>query len=122
MRHLALAVADQQRSRRFYETYFGFVAEAQPRADGVLLLENADGFSLALGEVDEQISLPPFLHFGTGLPTPAEVRAFRDRVAGDGLEIVDWWDEPDYVSVKVRDPDGYVVEVAWEPDAPDQAS
>jgi hypothetical protein len=26
------------------------------------------------------------------------------------------WDEPDYVSVKFRDPDGYVVEVSWEPD------
>jgi catechol 2,3-dioxygenase-like lactoylglutathione lyase family enzyme len=79
-------------------------------------LENADGFSLALGEVDGPIALPPFLHFGTGRSTPAEVRAFRDRVAGDGLEIVEWWDEPDYVSVKFRDPDGYVLEVAWEAD------
>jgi catechol 2,3-dioxygenase-like lactoylglutathione lyase family enzyme len=26
MKHLALAVPDQQRSRRFYETYFGFDA------------------------------------------------------------------------------------------------
>ena len=26
------------------------------------------------------------------------------------------WDEPDYVSVKCRDPDGYVIELAWEPD------
>jgi hypothetical protein len=43
------------------------------------------------------------------------VRAFRDRVEADGLEIVDWWDESDYVSVKFRDPDGYVLEVSWEP-------
>ena len=62
--------------------------------------------------------LPPFLHFGTGLETPVEVRAFRDRVVADGGEVVDWWDEPDYVSVKFRDPDGYVVEVAWEPPSP----
>jgi hypothetical protein len=27
---------------------------------------------------------------------------------------VGWWDEPDYVSVKFKDPDGYVVEVSWE--------
>jgi catechol 2,3-dioxygenase-like lactoylglutathione lyase family enzyme len=26
MKHLALAVSDQARSRRFYETYFGFGA------------------------------------------------------------------------------------------------
>ena len=57
MKHLALAVSDQQRSRRFYETYFGF--DAQP------------------------------------------VRRYDDG--------------PDYVSVKCRDPDGYVVEAAWEP-------
>ena len=117
MRHLALAVSNQARSRRFYETYLGFVAESEPREDGVLMLHDAGGFSLALGEVEPPIALPPFLHFGTGLPSPAEVRAFRDRVAGDGLEIVEWWDEPDYVSVKFRDPDGYVIEVAWEPDS-----
>ena len=53
MRHLALPVRDQERSRRFYETYFGFGARpARP---------------------------------------------------------------PEYVSVKSRDPDGYVVEAAWEP-------
>jgi catechol 2,3-dioxygenase-like lactoylglutathione lyase family enzyme len=113
--HLALAVADQARSRSFYETYFGFVAEPAPRADGVLILHDAAGFSLALGEVEAPVVLPPFLHFGTGLRSPAEVRAFRDRVVADGREVVEWWDEPDYVSVKFRDPDGYVVEVAWEP-------
>ena len=25
------------------------------------------------------------------------MRAFRDRLVADGVEIVDWWDEPDYV-------------------------
>ena len=115
MRHLALAVSDQAQSRRFYETYFGFVAEPAPREDGVLLLHDVGGFSLALGEVEPPIVLPPFLHFGTGLPTAEEVRRFRDRIVSDGLELVEWWDEPGYVSVKLRDPDGYVVEVAWEP-------
>jgi catechol 2,3-dioxygenase-like lactoylglutathione lyase family enzyme len=114
MDHLALAVSDQDRSRRFYETYLGFEAEPAPREDGVLLLHNAAGFSLALGEIDEPIHLPEFLHFGAGLASPEDVRDFRDRVVADGLELVDWWDEPDYVSVKFRDPDGYVVEVSWD--------
>ena len=43
------------------------------------------------------------------------MRSFRDRLAADGVAIVGEWDEPDYVSVKFRDPDGYVVEVSWEP-------
>ena len=116
MKHLALAVRDQDRSRRFYEAYFGFGAQpARRNEDGVLMLYNADGFSLALGPTAETITLPSFLHFGIHVTSPGEVRAFRDRLRADGLPIVEEWDEPEYVSVKCRDPDGYVVEAAWEP-------
>jgi catechol 2,3-dioxygenase-like lactoylglutathione lyase family enzyme len=116
MKHLALAVSDQERSRRFYETYFGFDARPPRRYDdGVLMLYNRDSFSLALGQTDEPIRLPEFLHFGIGLPTPDDVRTFRERLAADGIPIVEAWDEPDYVSVKCCDPDGYVVEAGWEP-------
>ncbi len=116
MKHLALPVRDQERSRRFYEAYFGFNAKPARRYEGdVLMLYNADGFSLALGPTDDTIRLPEFLHFGIHIETPEEVRAFRDRLAADGVEIVEQWEEPEYVSVKCRDPDGYVVEAAWEP-------
>lgn len=116
MKHLALAVRDQERSRYFYETYFGFDAKPPRRYDGdVLMLYDAHGFSLALGPTDEQIELPSFLHFGLHLDSPEEVRAFRDRLRADGVPIVEEWEEPEYVSVKCRDPDGYVVEAAWEP-------
>ena len=116
MNHLGLAVSDQARSRRFYERYLGFTAEATPRSDGVLILHDAAGFSLALGETRERIPVPGFFHFGAGRSTSEEVLAFRDRLVADGIDIVGWWDEPDYVSVKFRDPDGYVVEVGWEPE------
>jgi catechol 2,3-dioxygenase-like lactoylglutathione lyase family enzyme len=115
MAHIALAVADQERSRRFYETYFEFdPASARVADDGVLLLEGPGELLLALGETDEPIGLPSFHHFGfRGAESPDEVRTFRSRLEGDGIEIVEFWDEPDYVSVKCRDPDGYVVEFAW---------
>jgi catechol 2,3-dioxygenase-like lactoylglutathione lyase family enzyme len=116
MEHLALAVSDQKRSRRFYETYFGFDAHPPRRYDdGVLILYNRDGFSLALGPTAEEIRLPAFLHFGVRLPSADAVREFRQRLAADGVPIAEEWDEPEYVSVKCRDPDGYVVEAAWEP-------
>jgi catechol 2,3-dioxygenase-like lactoylglutathione lyase family enzyme len=54
--HLALPVRDQERARRFYETYFGFGAR---RYDGdVLMLYNAAGFALALGPTDKPIEPP----------------------------------------------------------------
>jgi catechol 2,3-dioxygenase-like lactoylglutathione lyase family enzyme len=115
--HLALAVRDEERSRRFYETYFGFDAEpAERMSDGVLMLFDGEGFSLALKETEEPISLPSFFHFSfRGAPSPEEVRAFKDRLKRDEIPISEEWEEPDYVSVKCRDPDGYVVEFAWEP-------
>jgi catechol 2,3-dioxygenase-like lactoylglutathione lyase family enzyme len=117
MAHIALAVRDQARSRRFYETYFGFDPKrAWIAEDGVLLIEGPGDVTLALGEIDEPISLPPFLHFGfRAARDPDEVRAFRDHLKQAGVEIADFSDEPDYVSVKCRDPDGYIIEFAWEP-------
>jgi catechol 2,3-dioxygenase-like lactoylglutathione lyase family enzyme len=116
LKHLALAVRDQERSRRFYESYFGFDAEPARRYDDdVLMLYNADGFSLALGPTNEEVRLPEFLHFGIHLPSADAVHTLRDRLVADGVPIAGEWEEPDYVSVKCRDPDGYVVEAAWEP-------
>jgi hypothetical protein len=80
------------------------------------MLYDDAGFSLALGPTDEEIRLPTFLHFGKRLESPEAVHAFRQRLAADGVQLVEEWDEPEYVSVKCRDPDGYVVEVSWEPD------
>jgi catechol 2,3-dioxygenase-like lactoylglutathione lyase family enzyme len=114
--HLALAVRDQERSRRFYETYFGFgAAPARGYSDDVLMLYNAEGFALALGETAEPIRLPPFFHFGVGVAAPADVHALQERLSAGGVTIVEEWYEPEYVSVKCLDPDGYVVEASWEP-------
>jgi catechol 2,3-dioxygenase-like lactoylglutathione lyase family enzyme len=112
--HLALAVRDEAASRRFYQTYFGFEV-ARRAEDGTLMMRNADAFSLALGRWDEEVKLPSFLHFGFDAESPERVHEYTMRFRDDGLEIVEEWDEPGYVSVKVRDPSGYVVEVSWEP-------
>jgi catechol 2,3-dioxygenase-like lactoylglutathione lyase family enzyme len=66
--HLAIPVRDQERSRRFYEPYFGFGARPARRYDdGVLMLYNAAGFALGLGP-------------GVG-DCPAVVDALRHRAA-----------------------------------------
>jgi catechol 2,3-dioxygenase-like lactoylglutathione lyase family enzyme len=116
VKHLALAVSDRERSRRFYETYAGFESEPAREYDGgALMLYNSDGFSLALGPTEEPITFPSFLHFGIHLPSAKAVQEFRSRLRADGVPVLEEWDEPEYVSVKFQDPDGYVVEAAWEP-------
>jgi catechol 2,3-dioxygenase-like lactoylglutathione lyase family enzyme len=118
MDHLAIPVRDEERSRRFYETYFGFDARpARHYDDDVVMLYNASGFALALRPTPEPIVRPSWMHFGVGLPDRAAVLALRGRLASAGGELVEEWDEPDYVSVKCRDPDGYIVEASWEPKA-----
>jgi catechol 2,3-dioxygenase-like lactoylglutathione lyase family enzyme len=115
MDHLALAVGNREASRRFYTTYLGFDTGAREYDDGVLMLYNSHGFALALGPSEGAVAMPSFFHFGISLPSPAQVRSFRDRLAADGVTIVGEWEEDDYVSVKCLDPDGYVVEISWEP-------
>jgi catechol 2,3-dioxygenase-like lactoylglutathione lyase family enzyme len=112
--HLALAVADEDASRRFYER-LGFDLRVERMDDGVLMLWDATGFQLALGPADPDARLPAFLHFGRRYPSADAVRAAVDAL---GAEVVEAWDEARYVSRKVRDPDGYVVELFWESEPP----
>jgi len=113
--HLALVVRDEERSRTFYERWFGFGAGPSWRAgDGTLFVRDAHGFNLALS-TGEPGALPGFFHFGFSLPDPAAVRALHDRMVAAGVTVVERDDEPDDVSFKCLDPDGYKVEASWEP-------
>ncbi|WP_344047677.1 VOC family protein [Streptomyces thermoalcalitolerans] len=114
--HLGLPVRDEQTSRRFYCEYFGFdPASAQRYDDGTVIIRNSAGFDLALHAVPGEIgSLPDFLHFGFRLSEPAEVRSLLGRLAADGVEIIEQFDESGLVSFKCLDPDGHRVEVYWE--------
>ncbi|MBB5139876.1 catechol 2,3-dioxygenase-like lactoylglutathione lyase family enzyme [Thermocatellispora tengchongensis] len=112
LNHLALAVRDIERSRRFYETFFGFGAgPATSYDDGTLIIRDADGFDLALHPDPEPRKVPDFQHFGFTCRDVAErLAALEDA----GVPIVERWSEPGFDSFKCLDPDGYVVEVYWE--------
>jgi hypothetical protein len=81
------------------------------------MLYDAEGFALALGPARAPVTPPPWMHFGVGLPDRAAVIAVRERLVTAGVELVETRDEPAYVSVKCRDPDGWIVEAFWEPRA-----
>lgn len=116
--HLGLPVRDHERSLRFYAAYFGFdPATSQTYPDGTVIVRDADGFDLALHPAAEPPPRAGFLHFGFAMADAGAVRALRDRLAADGVPIVEQDDEPGLVSFKCLDPDGWRVEVYWEPPA-----
>ena len=114
--HLGLLVRDQPRSLRFYEAYFGFdAASARRYPDGTVIVRNTQGFDLALHPGAPPERFPTFLHFGFQLPDADAVGALLARMEADGVPIVERWKEPGYVAFKCLDPDGWRVEVYWEP-------
>jgi catechol 2,3-dioxygenase-like lactoylglutathione lyase family enzyme len=116
LRHLGLPVRDYDRSSRFYARYFGFdPATARRYPDGTVIIRNADGFDLALHPATEVPAASTFLHFGFALDDAEAVRALCGRLEGEGVPVTERDDEPDLVSFKCLDPDGWRVEVYWEP-------
>ena len=112
--HLAIAVRDPDASRAFYLETLGLDATATEQEWGYEL-HFADGFMMALirdepvpAEVIERV------HFGSKLTDRDAVHATRVRLQRAGVREVEWCDEPDYISTKVADPDGYVIELYWE--------
>ena len=108
---------DYERSLRFYVTYFGFdPATAQTYPDGTVIVRNADRFDLALHPTTEATaSSSSFLHFGFAMAGAEAVRSLRTRLELDGVAVIERDDEPELVSFKCLDPDGWRVEVYWEP-------
>jgi catechol 2,3-dioxygenase-like lactoylglutathione lyase family enzyme len=112
--HLGLTVTDQERSRRFYETHFGFDAGlARTYPDGTLIIHDADGFALAL-HPGAAAPNDDFLHFGYVCADPTEVRAVRARLLAAGVALAEDEDTDTYVGIKALDPDGYRVEISWD--------
>ena len=114
--HLGLPVVDLDRSLAFYAAHFGFDPDTATRyADGTVIARNADGFDLALHPVAAVGARPEFLHFGFHLGSAQEVRAVLASISAAGVEVVEEYDDPGLVSFKCLDPDGWPVEVYWEP-------
>jgi catechol 2,3-dioxygenase-like lactoylglutathione lyase family enzyme len=114
IRHLALNVTDPARSERFYLDTLGLAGSATPEEWGVRLRLD-DGFMLALIKDDPlPADVVDRVHFGCDLADAAAVGELRARLKAADVEEVEFVEEPGYCSVKVSDPDGYVVELAWD--------
>ena len=110
--HVALAVADPRRSLIFYQDVVGVDGTVRAEPYGYVIRTSNDvSFTLLRGE-------PPALvgdfHIGVSLPNAEAVRRIRHELQARGVVEHEWCDEAGYTSVKVIDPDGYVVELCWD--------
>ena len=111
LNHLYLRVRDLERSRGFYERYFGFDAGPAEWQAETFVVRNEVGFALALTPDPEPPEWPAGLHIGFLVEDTAFVRRLHDRMNADGVSILESFFEPGFALFKCRDPDGCVIEV-----------
>jgi catechol 2,3-dioxygenase-like lactoylglutathione lyase family enzyme len=115
--HLNITVSDLDRSAAFYGRWFGFDRVLVDYGDGTRFITDGDGFELGLHPGIPKGSATDW-HFGFLATGAAGVRDLMAALAVAGVVISDLEDEVGYVGFKCRDPDGYLIEVYWEPRTP----
>jgi catechol 2,3-dioxygenase-like lactoylglutathione lyase family enzyme len=111
--HVALAVADPDRSLRFYRDIVAVEGDVQAKDYG-FVINTSTGVTFTLFRGRPPSTVGDF-HIGVDLPDGDAVREARTRFRSMGVVEHEWIAESDYVSVKIEDPDGYLVEISWEP-------
>jgi catechol 2,3-dioxygenase-like lactoylglutathione lyase family enzyme len=113
MNHLQLGSLDPEKTRRFYESYFGFRPTGGEHA--MSFLENDAGFVLSLRKLDAPQPLPAWFHIGLRLQDPNAVRELHGRMRRENVRFARDIAEGDgWVAFYCYDPDGTTVEVSWD--------
>ncbi|MBV8053787.1 MAG: VOC family protein [Deltaproteobacteria bacterium] len=116
LRHLALNVKDVALAVNFYRQVFGMKIVWQPDADNAYLSSGYDNLALHRGSAGDR-SAQSLDHFGFIVSTVAELEAGYRWANENQLDIA----RPlrrhrdGSVSYYVRDPDGNVIQILYEP-------
>jgi catechol 2,3-dioxygenase-like lactoylglutathione lyase family enzyme len=116
LRHLALRVSDVPRSIEFYTRVFGMKLVWQPDPDNAYLSSGCDNLALHRGAHGEP-DAGALDHLGFIVPSIDEVEAGWRSAQADGLDIAHplRHHRDGSVSFYIRDPDGNVVQLLYEP-------
>ena len=116
LRHLALRVADVERAKEFYNRVFGMRMVWQPDADSAYLSSGCDNLALHRGEAGER-DAQALDHLGFIVASIAEVESAWEWAGNNALEIAHplRHHRDGAVSFYIRDPDGNVIQVLYEP-------
>ena len=110
--HVALAVRDPMRSLQFYRDAIGVSGLITQMPFG-FVIHTETGLNFTLFEGEPPVSVGEF-HIGVSLPDADAVHRARQRFRRSGVAEHEWCDDPSLTSVKVVDPDGYLVEVSYD--------
>jgi catechol 2,3-dioxygenase-like lactoylglutathione lyase family enzyme len=112
LNHIALTVADRERSAAFYGLFFGLTNRIHEDAH-LLILSVEDGSLLALSEGAVPTPPPRTTHFGFEAVSVRAVTELREIFRARDVPEAEW-QATGPTRVQVFDPDGYRVEAyAW---------
>jgi catechol 2,3-dioxygenase-like lactoylglutathione lyase family enzyme len=113
LNHVALTVADREKSATFYGEFFG-LTERVHVDEHLLILGSKGGGLLALSQGQVPPQPPRTTHFGFEAQSAEDVRNMRETFRKSGVKEAEW-QESGPSRVQVFDPDGYRVEVyGWD--------
>lgn len=113
LNHVALTVADREKSAAFYAKFFGLKDRVHDD-EHLLILSSKSGGLLALSQGRVPKPAPATTHFGFQAKSAEDVRSMRETFRKSGVKEAEW-QESGPVRVQVFDPDGYRVEVyGWD--------
>ena len=115
LNHLHLHVASVPRAADFYRRWFG-MRELVWHGDMVFMRDPA-GMDLALAPAEQVEPMPPWFHFGFRLEGRDAVGALCARMAAEGVTIATpVTTHGELTFFRCADPDGYELEIYYEPD------
>jgi catechol 2,3-dioxygenase-like lactoylglutathione lyase family enzyme len=115
--HLNLAVTDRARAAAFYRRWFGFDRVLAEYDDGTTFVTDPSGFELALHEAERAPARETHegWHFGFLAASASTVTEMAAAMGDAGVTVEGLEESPSYVGFRCRDPDGYEIEVYFEP-------
>jgi catechol 2,3-dioxygenase-like lactoylglutathione lyase family enzyme len=116
MRHLALRVSDVARAAEFYARVFGMRTVWQPDPDNTYLSSGCDNLALHRGAPGDR-NVGALDHLGFVVPSITDLEAGWRWAQAERLDIVHplRHHRDGSVSFYIRDPDGNVIQLLFEP-------
>ncbi len=113
--HLHLHTPDVRRSVAFYEEHLGLTVKADWGT--IVFLDDGRGFDLAIMQDENPGAMPKWFHFGCRLENASAVKDAYDRMKAAGVTIARDYEafEEGYVTFCIDDPDGYGIEIYYDP-------